>query len=65
MSTTSGTATNYLDLLDKLDAFLTTTGHAWAKSFAGTGNGDLTGYIGTASTVAETFTLTATSATSF
>ncbi len=65
MSHTSGTATDYLDLLDQFDAFLTDTGHAWAKSFTGTGNGDIVSYIGTADSVAETFTITATSATNF
>jgi hypothetical protein len=65
MSTVSGTATNYLDLLDKLDTFLTATGHAWAKSFTGTGNGDLINYIGKTGTVAQTLTITATSSTSF
>jgi hypothetical protein len=65
MSTTSGTATDYLDLLDRLDTFLTATGHAWAKSYAGVGTGDITAYIGTAASVAETFTITATSASNF
>lgn len=65
MSTQSGTATDYIDMLDKLDTFLTATGHAWGKKFTGTGTGDLTAYIGTSTSVAETFTLTATSATNF
>lgn len=65
MSTTSGTATDYLDLLDKLDAFLTAQGHAWGKAFTGVGGGDLTGYIGKAATVAQTITVTFTSATAF
>lgn len=65
MSTKIGTAANYLDLIDQLDSFLTATGHAWGKSFDGAGNGDVTNYLGTASSVAETFTLTATSATNF
>lgn len=65
MSTQIGTATDYVDLLNKLDAFLCTTGHAWGKRFTGVGTGDLTAYLGTASSVAETFTLTATNATTF
>jgi len=65
MSHTSGTATSYVDLLDKLDTFLTATGHAWGKRFTGTGTGDLISYNGTASSVAETFTLTAINANTF
>jgi hypothetical protein len=65
MSTTTGTATDYVDLLDRLDAFLTATGHAWGKRFVGVGDGDLVEYLGTATSIAETFTLTATSPTSF
>lgn len=65
MSTKSGTATTYADLLDQLDAFLCTTGHAWGLTFSGTGTGRLTNYLGTATTVTETITVTATSATSF
>lgn len=65
MSTKIGTASNYLDLLDQLDAFLTDTGHAWGKNFTGVGNGDLVNYLGTSTSVAETITLTATNATTF
>lgn len=65
MSTSIGTATDYTDLLAKLDAFLCATGHAWGKAYTGTGTGDLTAYIGTASSVAEVFTITATSSTNF
>lgn len=65
MSTQSGTASDYVDLLDKLDDFLTATGHAWGKRFTGVGTGDLTAYLGTAASVAETFTLTAINATTF
>lgn len=65
MSTTNGTATDYLDLVDKIDAFLTAQGHAWGKAFTGVGGGDLTGYIGKAATVAQTITVTFTSATAF
>lgn len=65
MSTKIGTATNYLDLLAQLDDFLTATGHAWGKTYSGTGTGDLVDYLGTATSVAETFTLTAINATTF
>lgn len=65
MSTQAGTASDYLDLVEKLDLFLTQTGHAWGKAYAGTGTGDLVEYLGTAGSVAETFTITATSATNF
>lgn len=65
MSTQTGTASDYLDLIEKLDLFLTQTGHAWGKTFTGTGTGDLVNYLGTGGSVAETFTITATSATTF
>lgn len=72
MTTKIGTAANYLDLLQILDTFLTATGHAWGLTFAGTGNGRMRGpggtiggYIGTPTSVTETITMTATSATSF
>ncbi|MGO1072559.1 hypothetical protein [Lysobacter sp. CA199] len=72
MTTKIGTATNYADLLTKLDAFLTATGHAWGLTFTGAGNGRLRGpggtvggYIGTASSVTETIHVVASSATTF
>ncbi len=65
MSTQTGVAAGYLDLLDKLDAFLCNAGHAWGKTYTGTGNGTLTQYQGKAGSVAETFTLTAQNATTF
>jgi hypothetical protein len=61
----SGTATHYVDLLDKLNMFLTAKGSAFGLSYSGTGDGLLTAYSGGASSVAETFTITATSATVF
>jgi hypothetical protein len=61
----TGTATDFADLLDKLDTFLTAKGSAFGLAYAGTGDGVLTDYSGGASSVAETFTITATSATSF
>jgi hypothetical protein len=64
MSWESGTATSYTDLLDKLNTFLT-KGHALPPSYTGTGNGLITGLIGTASSVQETITVTLTGATTF
>jgi hypothetical protein len=61
----TGTATDYIDLLTKLDDFLTTNGSAFGLAYSGTGTGTLTAYSGGASSVAETFTLTATSPTVF
>jgi len=60
-----GTATDYADLLEKLDAFLTVNGSAFGLTYAGTGTGRLTLYKGGSASVAETFTVTATSATNF
>jgi hypothetical protein len=60
-----GTATNFVDLLDRLDTFLTATGSAYGLAYAGTGDGTLTAYKGGADSIAETFTITATSATNF
>jgi len=64
MSWESGTATSYTDLLDKLNTFLT-KGHALPPVYTGTGNGTITGLIGTASSVQETITVTLTGATTF
>jgi len=61
----TGTAADYLDLLDKLNDFLTLKGSAFGLSYVGTGNGTFTAYSGGASSVAETFTITATSATNW
>ncbi len=60
-----GTATDYNDLLERLNTFLTAKGSAFGLAYSGTGDGTLTGYSGGASSIAETFTITATSATSF
>jgi hypothetical protein len=65
MSSEIGTATNYQDLLNKLNTFLTTKGKAHDPSFVGTGNGLISAWDGGASSVAETFTLTATDPTTF
>lgn len=65
MSTKIATATDYIDLLKQVDAYLTAAGHAWGKTFVGTGTGDMTGYIGKTASVAETITVTFTAATDF
>lgn len=62
---TAGTASGYLDLLNKLNAFLTDTGSVFGVRRFGVGSGRLTNYRGGAVSVAESFTLTAESATSF
>lgn len=60
-----GTASDYIDLLAKLHTFLTAKGSAFGLAFTGVGTGTLTSYSGGASSVAEVFTITATSATQF
>lgn len=60
-----GTATDYADLLDRLHTFLTAIGSAFGLEYTGTGDGTFTAYSGGADSVAETFTITATSATNF
>jgi len=62
---TTGTATDYVDLLDRLNTYLISKGSAFGLTYSGIGNGTLTAYSGGASSVAETFTITATSPTSF
>lgn len=59
------TATDHADLLNKLDKFLTGTGSAFDVAYSGTGDGLLTGHKGGSASVAETFTLEATGATTF
>lgn len=61
----TGTASDYLDLLEKIDTFLTATGSAFGLQFSGAGNGTLTAYKGGASSIAETFEIEATDATTF
>lgn len=61
----SGTATDYLDLAAKLNTFLTAKGSAFSLSYSGTGDGTFGAYSGGASSVAEVFTITATTATNF
>ena len=64
MSWESGTASSSADLLDKLNAFLL-KGHTLPPVYTGTGNGTLTGAIGTAASVQEVITVTFSSATAF
>jgi hypothetical protein len=64
MSVKIGSATDYGDLLNILDTFLTATGMALTPSFTGTGNGTIDARGGSAG-VAETITVTFTSATAF
>jgi len=62
MSTQTGTATSYLDLLNQLRAFLTGVGSAGAPSFAGTGTGTMSGVTCYPGTKTETITVKCTSA---
>lgn len=64
MSVKIGTATDYANLLDILDTFLTATGMALTPSFLGTGNGTIDARGGSAG-VAEVITVTFTTATAF
>jgi hypothetical protein len=64
MSIKIGSATDYADLLNVLDTFLTSTGMALTPSFTGTGNGTIDARGGSAG-VAEIITVTFTSATAF
>lgn len=65
MSHEIGVATSAADLLNRLNTFLTTNGKAFGALFTGTGNGTISAWDGGASSVCETFTITATSSTSF
>jgi hypothetical protein len=59
------TASDYRDLLERLNTFLTATGSAFGLTYQGTGDGAITGYKGGASSVSEVFTLHATSSSNF
>lgn len=72
MTVFTGVANGHSDMMDKLETALTAQGHAWGARFSGTGNGKIVGvdglaggYVGGAVSVAEMFTITATSSTSF
>lgn len=64
MSMEIGTATSATDLLDKLNTFLL-KGHSLTPVYTGTGNGTISGVIGTAASVQETITVTFTTSTAF
>jgi VCBS repeat-containing protein len=64
MSFITGTATDVGDLINQLNGFLN-LGHSLDPQYTGTGSGAITNLIGTASTVNETITCTATDATQF
>lgn len=55
-----GTATDYVDLLNRLNTFLTAKGSAFGIAFTGAGNGALAAYSGGTDSMAETFTVTCT-----
>lgn len=64
MSVQTGSAANVGALLDALNAFLT-VGHSLDPQYTGTGTGTIDALIGTAASVVETITATATDATHF
>lgn len=72
MTWATGVATGYINFMDQLQALLCDTGHAFGLVYSGTGNGTLTGttgvpggYTGGSASAAETFTITATSSSTF
>jgi hypothetical protein len=65
MSVQIGTATDYANLLDLLDTFLTSQGMTLEPAFVGTGNGTMGSPIGGSASVAEIVTITFSSATAF
>lgn len=64
MSVKIGTATDYADLMNILDSYLTSTGMALTPSFVGTGDGTIDALGGSAG-VAEVITVTFTTSTAF
>lgn len=72
MTWKTGIAAGHIAFLDQLEAFLCGAGLAFGLNYTGTGTGTLTGvdgtrggYVGGTASVAETFTITATSSTEF
>ncbi len=65
MSFYTGTASNFLDLANQVKAYLTGNGSAYGRTYSGVGTGEMSDFRGGTSSVAETFTITATSATSW
>ena len=51
MSHEIGSATDFYDMIDRIDGFLTDQGHAFGLVYAGDGNGELTNWAGGASSV--------------
>jgi hypothetical protein len=64
MSWTSGTATNYIDFIERLDAFLK-LGHNLRPAYLGTGTGTIINITGTALSVQETITVSFSTASAF
>jgi hypothetical protein len=65
MSWINGTSTDYADLLNKLDTFLTSQGMCTSPTYAGTGNGLISSLIGGSTSIAENITVAMTSSTAF
>jgi hypothetical protein len=65
MSWVTGTATDHADLLNKLDAFLTSQGMCTSPAYAGIGNGLVSALIGGSASIGENITVAMTSATAF
>lgn len=64
MSWTSGTATTYIDFMERLDTFLK-LGHNLRPAYTGTGTGTITNILGTAISVQETITVSFSTASAF
>lgn len=65
MSFSISSATGHTALKNALRDYLVNAGTAFGLTYSGTGNGTLTAYRGGSASVAETFTIAATSATNF
>lgn len=65
MTTQIGSASDFLDFIDQLDAFLCDAGHAWGLVDSADGNGRLTDLAGGVSSVHESITVTMLNATDF
>jgi hypothetical protein len=65
MSYQTGLATNYADLLNRLDTYLTGTGKCLSPQFTGAGNGLIVNLQGGAGSIAENITITFTAPTTF
>src|SRR5258708_5437063 len=65
MSYQTGTATDYADLLNRLDAYLTGTGKCLTPQFTGIGNGLIVNVQGGAGSIAENITISFTASNTF